>query len=33
MNPHGPGFNAETLREKNAQMCTACHGVNVPNPD
>jgi predicted CXXCH cytochrome family protein len=33
MNPHGPGFNAETLREKNAQMCTACHGVNVPDPD
>lgn len=32
-NPHGPDFNAETMREKNAQMCTACHGLNVPDPD
>jgi len=32
MNPHGPNFDAKTMREKNAQMCTACHGLNVPNP-
>ncbi len=29
-NPHGPGFNADKLRSKNPQMCTACHGLNVP---
>ena len=29
-NPHGPGFDAATLRRKNSQMCTACHGAAVP---
>lgn len=29
-NPHGPGFDAETLRRKNPQMCAACHGTNIP---
>jgi len=30
-NPHGPGFDAERLRRKNAEMCTACHGTLIPN--
>lgn len=30
-NPHGPGFDAERLRRKNAQMCTVCHGAAIPN--
>jgi hypothetical protein len=29
-NPHGPGFDAATLRRKNPSMCTACHGTNIP---
>ncbi len=29
-NPHGPGFDADQLREKNPQMCTVCHGSRVP---
>jgi hypothetical protein len=29
-NPHGPGFDAATLRRKNPSMCTACHGFNIP---
>lgn len=29
--PHGPGFDAARLRRKNPQMCTACHGENIPN--
>ena len=29
-NPHGPGFDAATLRRKNSQMCTACHGAAIP---
>ena len=29
-NPHGPGFDPETLRRKNPSMCTACHGTTVP---
>lgn len=29
--PHGPGFDAARLRRKNPQMCTACHGTNIPN--
>jgi Doubled CXXCH motif (Paired_CXXCH_1) len=29
-NPHGPGFDPETLRRKNPSMCTACHGANIP---
>lgn len=29
-NPHGPGFDAARLRRKNPQMCTACHGTNIP---
>jgi len=30
-NPHGPGFNAAVLLKKNPQMCTACHGENIPS--
>ena len=30
-NPHGPGFNPDRLRQKNPQMCTACHGLNIPS--
>lgn len=30
INPHGPGFDAAKLRTKNAQMCAACHGANIP---
>ncbi|MDH3457277.1 MAG: hypothetical protein OER90_10595 [Gemmatimonadota bacterium] len=33
INPHGSGFNAETMREKNAQMCAVCHGSSVPDPE
>jgi predicted CXXCH cytochrome family protein len=29
-NPHGSDFNANRLREKNPEMCTVCHGVNIP---
>jgi hypothetical protein len=29
-NPHGPGFDADRLRQKNPQMCTACHGAIIP---
>jgi predicted CXXCH cytochrome family protein len=29
-NPHGPGFNAALLKKKNPEMCTACHGTNIP---
>jgi hypothetical protein len=29
-NPHGPGFDPGTLRRKNSQMCTACHGSLIP---
>jgi len=29
-NPHGPGFDPETLRRKNPSMCTACHGTSIP---
>ena len=28
--PHGPGFDAERLRRRNPQMCTACHGAAIP---
>ncbi len=28
--PHGPGFDAERLRRKNPNMCTACHGTAIP---
>ena len=28
--PHGPGFDAERLRRRNPQMCTACHGTAIP---
>jgi len=30
-NPHGPGFDAQRLRRKNAQMCTVCHGAAIPD--
>ena len=29
-NPHGPGFDAATLRRKNPSMCTVCHGASIP---
>ncbi len=29
-NPHGPGFDADRLRQKNPQMCTVCHGTLIP---
>jgi hypothetical protein len=29
-NPHGPGFDARTLRQKNPSMCTVCHGAAIP---
>ena len=29
-NPHGPGFDPERLRRKNAEVCTACHGTAIP---
>jgi hypothetical protein len=31
-NPHGPGFDAERLRKRNSQMCSACHGAAIPSP-
>jgi hypothetical protein len=30
IDPHGPGFDAARLIKKNPQMCTACHGKNIP---
>ena len=30
-NPHGPGFDADRLRQKNPQMCTACHSIGIPS--
>lgn len=29
-NPHGPEFDAERLRRRNPQTCSACHGQNIP---
>ncbi len=29
-NPHGPGFDANRMRRKNPEMCTACHGTAIP---
>ncbi|MGE0441719.1 MAG: cytochrome c3 family protein [Gemmatimonadales bacterium] len=29
-NPHGPGFDPARLRRKNPEMCTACHGKEIP---
>ncbi|MCI0372008.1 MAG: hypothetical protein L0214_11685 [candidate division NC10 bacterium] len=31
-NPHGPGFDPQTLRRKSPSMCTACHGARIPQP-
>lgn len=31
VNPHGPGFDANRLRRKNSEMCTACHGTTIPS--
>lgn len=28
--PHGPGFDADRLRERAPQMCTVCHGAAIP---
>lgn len=28
--PHGPGFDADRLRDKNPSMCAICHGTNIP---
>ena len=30
INPHGPDFNAERLRESAPSMCVACHGTSLP---
>ena len=30
IDPHGPGFDANRMRQKNPQMCTACHGTAIP---
>jgi hypothetical protein len=32
-NPHGPGFDPETMRRKNSQACTVCHGAAIPQGD
>ncbi|MEX2177134.1 MAG: hypothetical protein WD801_00395 [Gemmatimonadaceae bacterium] len=29
-NPHGPGFNAARMLEKNPSVCIACHGTAIP---
>lgn len=28
--PHGPGFDPSRLVKKNPEVCTACHGSNIP---
>lgn len=28
--PHGPDFDAARLKKKNPEMCTVCHGTNIP---
>lgn len=28
--PHGPGFDPDRMRRRNAQMCTVCHGAAIP---
>ena len=30
LSPHGPGFDADRLRRRNPQVCTACHGSAIP---
>lgn len=30
LSPHGPGFDADRLRRRNPQVCTACHGGAIP---
>ena len=30
IDPHGPDFDAKRLKQKNPQMCTACHGTAIP---
>jgi hypothetical protein len=30
-NPHGPGFDPERLGRRNPQMCSACHGQDIPS--
>jgi hypothetical protein len=30
-NPHGPGFDPDRLRKRNPQMCSACHGHDIPS--
>lgn len=30
LNPHGPDFDADRLRARNADMCAICHGTNIP---
>jgi hypothetical protein len=29
-NPHGPGFDPQTLRRKSPSMCSTCHGAAIP---
>jgi hypothetical protein len=30
INPHGPGFDADDLRERTPSMCAVCHGSTIP---
>jgi hypothetical protein len=30
INPHGPGWDGASLREKNPRMCILCHGTSNP---
>jgi len=30
IDPHGPGFDPDRLIKRNPQVCTACHGTNIP---
>ena len=30
IDPHGPGFDANRMRLKNPEVCTACHGTAIP---
>ena len=30
IDPHGPDFDPNRMKQKNPQMCTACHGTAIP---
>lgn len=32
-NPHGQDFDADRLRRRNPEMCTACHGAVIPGSE